>query len=433
MHFALLEDSRRGITTQTIIAMKNLIKLIILVLVFLPVIQSCEETSNNPEPTPLQLTPKSKMLIEADNAFGLELFREVVSSEDETKNIMVSPLSVSLALAMTYNGADSTTKEAMEEVLHLSGLTVEEINNSYKNLINAMISLDPKVTLDIANSIWYRDDFFVEPDFLDVNKTYYNAEVTPLDFTDPASLGIINNWVAENTNDKIKKIISEIDPLDVMFLINAIYFKGIWTYQFDPEMTSDLPFYMASGISEEVPFMIMEADMMYFMNDFFEAIELPYGKGDYSMIVMVPLGDKTTGDVIDQMTAENLDSWFSSFYLREGLEIHLPTFRFEYEKSLNEILSTLGMAIAFLGGEADFSKINPYFELFISEVKHKTFVEVNEEGTEAAAVTSVTITLTSIEPSNRFEANKPFLFMIKENTSNALIFMGKVALPVLED
>jgi len=395
--------------------------------------QSCEEASDNPGPTPLELTPKSKMLIQADNAFGLELFREVVGSEDDTKNIMVSPLSVSLALAMTYNGADGTTREAMEETLHLSGLTVEEINNSYKNLIHAMINLDPKVTLDIANSIWYRDNFYVEPDFLDVNQTYYNAEVTPLDFTDPASLDIINEWVAENTNDKIKKIIDEIDPLDVMFLINAIYFKGIWTYQFDPEMTTNLPFYLADGTTEDVPFMIMEADMMYFQNEFFKAIELPYGKGDFSMIVMVPLNDNCADDVIDQMSAENLDSWFSGFYLREGLDIHLPTFRFEYEKSLKEILRTLGMAIAFLPGEADFSKINPYFDLFISEVKHKTFVEVNEEGTEAAAVTSVTITLTSVEPPDIFEANQPFLFLIKENTSNALVFMGKVALPVIED
>jgi serine protease inhibitor len=147
---------------------------------------------------------------------------------------------------------------------------------------------------------------------------------------------------------------------------------------------------------------------------------------------MVPLNDNTTDDVIDQMTPENLDYWFSGFYLREALDIHLPAFRFEYEKSLNEILSTLGMAIAFTPGEADFSKINPFFELFISEVKHKTFVEVNEEGTEAAAVTSVTISLTSVGPSNLFEANRPFLFLIKENTSNALIFMGKVALPVIE-
>ncbi len=413
--------------------MKNLTKLLILVLVFLPALQACEENSDNQEPTTLELTPKSKMLIEADNAFGLELFRAVVGSEDETTNIMVSPLSVSLALAMTYNGADSTTREAMEETLHLSGLTLEEINNSYKNLINAMISLDPKVTLDIANSIWYRDDFYVESDFLDVNRTYYNAEVTPLDFSDPASPGIINGWVADNTNNKINKIIDNIDPLDVMFLINAIYFKGIWTYQFDPEMTDDLPFYMANGMTEEVPFMIMEADIMYYQNDLFQAIELPYGRGDYSMIVMVPWNDKNIEDVIVQMTAENLEAWFNGFYLREALDIQLPTFRFEYEKSLNEILSSLGMAIAFSPGAANFSKINPYFDLFISEVKHKTFVEVNEEGTEAAAVTSVTISLTSVEPPDIFEANRPFLFLIKENTSNALIFMGKVALPVIEE
>lgn len=413
--------------------MKILIKTCILVPFLVLGMQSCEESSDNPEPAPLELTPKSKMLIQADNAFGLEIFREVVGSEENTQNIMISPLSVSLALAMTYNGSDGTTREAMEETLHLAGLTVEEINTSYKYLIAAMISLDPKVKLDIANSIWYRNDFNVEQDFLDLNETYFNAEVTPLDFGAPASLTRINNWVAENTNNKITKILDAINPLDVMYLINAIYFKGMWTYQFDPEMTEGMPFYLENGTVEEHPFMIMEADVMYYSNDLIEAIELPYGKGDYSMIVIVPGSGKTSSDVIDHITTENWEFWLNGFYLRQALKIHLPKFRFEYEKSLKEVLSTLGMAIAFSPVEADFSKINPIYDLYISEVKHKTFIEVNEEGTEAAAVTAVTIGTTSIQPPNLFEANRPFFFLIKENQSNAIIFSGKVSIPVLEE
>ena len=413
--------------------MKILMRICIFIPFLLLGMQSCEDSSNTPEPPPLELTPKSKMLIQADNAFGLEIFQKIVNSEVETKNVMVSPLSISLALAMTYNGADGTTREAMEETLHLSGLTVDEINASYNHLINAMISLDPKVKLDIANSIWYREDFSVEQIFLDINKTYFNAEVTPLDFAAPASLTRINNWVAENTNNKIEKILDAINPLDVMYLINAIYFKGMWTYQFDPELTEDIPFYLENGSEEEHPFMIMEADIMYYSSDLMEAIELPYGKGDYSMIVIVPTSEKTIGDVIDQFTPENLGSWLDGFYSRKGLKIHLPKFRFEYEKSLKEALSALGMAIAFSPVEADFSKINPNYDLYISEVKHKTFIDVNEEGTEAAAVTAVIIGATSIQPPNLFEANRPFLFLIKENQSNAIIFAGRVSVPVLEN
>lgn len=413
--------------------MKAIIKTSIIAGILMIGLQSCEENKNNPEPIPLDLTPKSKMLIEADNNFGFELFRKVVESEEDSKNIMISPLSISLALAMTYNGSDGTTKEAMEETLHLSGLSVDDINNSYKNLIEAMVSLDPKVILEIANSIWYRDDFYVEQEFLNLNKTYFNAEVAALDFGAAESLYTINNWVAENTNNKIKKIIDQIDPFDVMFLINAIYFKGMWTYQFDPEMTEDLPFHLQDGSVEDVPFMKMESDVMYYYDDLIEAIELPYGKGNYSMIIILPASGKTISDVLVQLTPESWESWLNNFYPRQGLEIHLPKFRFEYEKGLKEVLSALGMSIAFSPGEADFSKINSLFQLFISQVKHKTFIDVNEEGTEAAAVTAVTISLTSIQPPNIFEANQPFFFLIKENQSNAIIFSGKVAIPVIED
>ncbi|UCG27704.1 MAG: serpin family protein [Bacteroidales bacterium] len=407
--------------------------IITLVLVVWFIIPACEEIPGEQESPKIELTQKSKMLIEADNAFGLELFREIVKDEDGPSNIMVSPLSVSLALAMTYNGSDGTTKEAMEETLHLRGLSVEEINSSYKYLIEALISLDPKVKLDIANSIWYRNDFPVEQDFLDINKEYFSAEVNPLDFTNPASVDIINDWVANNTNEKITKIIELINPLDIMYLINAIYFKGTWTYQFEEENTTELPFYPQEGVSIEVPFMVMEADVLFFSNDMIEAIELTYGRGDYSMIIILPQNEETTSGLIDQFSPENLETWINGFYLREGLTVQLPKFRFEYEKTLNEILSSMGMAVAFSEWEADFSKINPDVQLYISSVKHKTYIDVNEEGTEAAAVTSVTVGATSVGPSNIFSANRPFFFLIRESQSGSIIFSGKVGIPVIEN
>ena len=189
---------------------------------------SCQKNPDTqPGPKSLHLDQKSLQLLQTSNDFAFDIFKKVVSLEEDKENLMISPLSISLALAMTYNGAEGDTKEAFEKVLHLNGLSVEEINQSYQKLVNALLSVDPKVIMKIANSIWYRDTFYVEDDFLSVNKTYYDAEVTGLDFTDPASVDVINNWVSDKTHEKIDEIIDQIDPENVMFLINAVYFKGI--------------------------------------------------------------------------------------------------------------------------------------------------------------------------------------------------------------
>ena len=187
------------------IKMKTFKHIIFCILLIVPIV-SCEKNNPEPQPKEIHLTKKEQLLVESGNTFGLNLFKKINNNEEDDKNIMISPLSVSIALAMTYNGADSTTKEAMEETLNLVGLTIDEINNSYKKLINALISVDPKVLLCIANSIWYRNTFNVEQNFIDLNQNYYNAEVASLDFSSTEAVDIINNWVADNTNDKITEI-----------------------------------------------------------------------------------------------------------------------------------------------------------------------------------------------------------------------------------
>ncbi len=391
---------------------------------------SCQKTPGPlPGPKPINLDQKSLSLLEADNAFAFEIFKEISQSEEDGKNIMISPLSISLALAMTYNGADGETKEAMEDVLHLHGLSTEDINKSYQSLINALLSVDPKVIMEIANSIWYRDDFSVEDDFLNINKTYYDAEVTQLNFSDPASVDIINQWVSDKTHEKITKIIEQINRDDVMFLINAIYFKGTWKYEFDKNDTHEAPFYDENGnFLRDIQMMMIEGDFNYTSNVFFHAIELPYGQGNYSMIVMLPQSGVSIDSLINNMNKNNWETWMESFYNRPDFEVFLPKFKFEFEKELKKVLSQLGMGIAFgQNGNADFSKINPNEDLFISSVKHKTFIEVNEEGTEAAAVTSVTISRGV--SANEFRANHPFIFVIKEKFTNAIMFMGRVTDP----
>ncbi|MBE9467222.1 MAG: serpin family protein [Bacteroidetes bacterium] len=407
------------------------IKILFLAIIISTFFASCDKNeTHSPHIPDINLNLKEQSLVNSSNKFGFDLFIETNKSEEQSKNIFVSPLSVSFALAMTYNGADNETKTAMENALRLNGLTADEINSSFKNIMNSFIGLDPKVTLDIANSIWYRENFLVEQNFIDINKNYYNAEVNALDFASPQALDIINNWVATNTNNKIKTIIDKLSEQTVMILINAIYFKGNWKYKFEKADTDTKPFYMADGTTKNVLMMQQEGDFNCMSNELFKAIELPYGDEKFSMLIMLPNQDKTTNDIINELSDNNWNDWLNSFEKTKSLNVIIPKFKYKYDKELNNILKIMGMEIAFSAG-ANFSKINPLESLFISKVIHKTYVDVNEEGTEAAAVTAVVMD-NCIGPANMFNANKPFVFAIKEKSTNSIIFIGRLANPEYE-
>ena len=399
------------------------------------ILLSCEKTDNpgidNPyEPYPIALSKSAEEVIESTNEFGLDIFKLIVNDEPDSKNIFISPTSISLALAMTWNGANTSTKDSMAYTLRLDQYTDQEINETFRDLMAGLTTCDDKVLLEIANSIWYKLGFQVEQSFLDINQEYYNTEISELDFSSPAAPGIINVWVSEQTHQRIPEIIDGIDPDIVMFLINAIYFKGIWTIDFNEENTCDDVFNMADGSSKTVDMMHMEEEISYFENDLFQACELDYGRGNYSMIVLLPKNSQNLSVLTDQMTPENWKNWISSFVIRK-VSLSLPKFTFEYEKELNDILTLMGMGIAF-SPLADFTGIRSSGGLCIDYVKHKTFVEVNEEGTEAAAVTVVAILETSAGPDDTVYMiiNHPFLFAIREKTTNTIVFMGKVVEPL---
>jgi serpin B len=258
---------------------------------------------------------------------------------------------------------------------------------------------------------------------------YFGAKVAGLDFSDPKAKDIINAWVDENTNGKIKKIVERISPLNVMFLINAIYFKGTWTYQFDESGTYDDQFYLPDNSTTQCKMMAQKEEYPYFDTDQFQAIDLPYGDGLYSMIIILPKQNTGIDDVIHSMDQATWNNWDKKFEKQEG-NIFLPRFKLEYEIKLNDVLKLLGMEIAF-SGSADFTRMFKPGGLFIDEVNHKTFVEVNEEGTEAAAVTSVGISMESGSGSEGFfmHVNRPFVFVIRENHSGTILFIGKIVDP----
>lgn len=378
------------------------------------------------EGLPRDLTAAESAIIEADNAFGLKLFRELQAESAAGENIFISPLSVAMALGMTYNGADGTTRDAMRATLELEGLSLEEVNRSYRDLIDLLSGLDRSVNFTLANSIWYREGFAVEQEFLDVNRTYFDAEVAALDFASPDAAATMNAWVSERTNGRIDEIVeAPIPPEVVMYLINAIYFKGSWTVRFAKDLTAPAPFTREDGSTVQVPMMRYPepVGVGYYGDEEVEVVDLPYGGRAFSMTVVVPReGGLATR--VQGLDAARWNGWTSDMRSLEAY-VELPRFGLEYEVSLKEALTALGMGVAFSKVEADFSRIYPGPErLYISEVKHKSFVEVNEEGTEAAAATSVEVGIVSVPPT--ITVDRPFLFAIRERFSGAVLFMGLV-------
>lgn len=401
----------------------------ILILFIAVTFWACDDNPAAPEVR--ELTLLEKQLVESDNKFSLKLFRAVNETEQDN-NLFISPLSVSMALGMTLNGANGETKQGMEETLEFAGMTTEEINQSYKSLIELLSRLDPKVIFQIANSIWYRQEYTFEREFMDVNQTYFDAVIQALDFDSPGSVDIINSWVKENTNGRIEEIVDEIDPEIVMFLINAIYFKGTWTYEFDEELTQDDFFRLLDGTEKAIRMMHQKGEYPYFENDAFQAIDLPYGEAGFSMTILLPKENAAIDSLISEFNQENWQQWTASF-AQETVELAFPKFNLEYEIALKDVLSALGMAVAFEPFQADFSRMySGPGNLYISKVKHKTFVEVNEEGTEAAAVTSVEVGVTSAPLIISMRVDHPFVFVIRENHSGTILFIGKIVEPNLQ-
>ncbi len=411
--------------------MKKMMNIFLILAIGILLIQ-CEKNPVSPQKNVRELTGVEKTLVEADNSFGLKVF-QAINSDEKDKNVFISPLSISMALGMTLNGANGATKEAMQNALELAGLSEQQINENYQSLIDLLVGLDPKVKFQIANSIWYRNDFAFKESFININKQYFYAKVAGLDFSNPQSANIINGWVEDNTNGKIKKIVDQIDPQIVMFLINAIYFKGVWTYEFDKNQTQDDVFNLPDGSQKTVPMMAQSREFSYYASDQLQAIDLPYGDELFSMTIILPDPQIDVNDFMATLSSENWNLWTGSFSKTNGT-LFFPRFRLEYEKLLNEALKSLGMAVAFDQGEADFTRMFDKvgdMNLFIDKVKHKSYVEVNEEGTEAAAVTSVEMGVTSVGPGSPFimRVDRPFIFAIRENHSGTILFIGKIVDP----
>jgi serpin B len=380
---------------------------------------------NNEE---IELSAIDKKVVTANNSFGIELL-QMIYEDDPGVNVFISPMSVSLALGMTLNGAQDQTFEAMCQTLDWQDLDPAEINESYRNLIDLLLNLDKQVVLELANSIWCRQGFQVLPEFIEINRHYFDAEVATLNFGDPSAVETINGWISEKTHGRISDVLDSIDPFVVMYLINAIYFKGMWTSAFDPAHTEPDIFYSPAG-TVQVPMMTHTAKHGYFATEEFQALDVEYGDGDYSMTIILPTAPHTLSDIMGAMTSDNVMQWFNSF-ASDSVTVFMPKFKLDYKILLNDPLSDMGMGIAF-SDAADFRGISLAGGLFISRVIHQSFLQVNEEGTEAAAVTVVEVSLTSIGGNTRpklIRLDHPFLFFIREKNSQSILFSGVLNSP----
>ena len=406
--------------------MKKFIQLIaLLVLTASCTTQNDPIVKNQKDAVAILLRVGMEKRVNQDNEFAFDLLKKTIASSGET-NVFISPLSVSIALGMAWNGANGQTKTEMETALKMSGMSVADINDYYKIMQSTLPGIDPTTNLNIANSLWYKAGFPVKTDFLKLNTNYFGAYVKELDFSKAWAVDTINNWCAKKTNNLITKPLDQIPSDAVMYLVNAIYFKGIWRKHFETKNTKESDFTNELDNSVKVNMMYQKDTFAYAVDNYAQYLDMPYGNKAFSMTVILPVDGKTTANVLNYLTPDILNNKFQSMATKE-VEVYMPRFKTKNKFLLNDPLKNMGMHLAF-SDYADFTNIADA-NLQISRVIHDTYVEVTEEGTEAVAVTIIEIRETSMpipQPTPVFKVNKPFLFIIREKSTGVILFIGKM-------
>jgi serine protease inhibitor len=386
---------------------------------------------------PRDLTLAELRIIDGSNTFAFDLLRELVLASD-SPNVFISPLSASMALGMTMNGAEGETWSEMRGALGFAGMDEAQINQAYRDLIALLLGLDSSVRFGIANSVWAHRTVSLLPAYTERLRSFFGADARTVDFKDPRTGDLINRWVSDATNGRIPRMIEQIPPDVVMYLINAVHFKGDWRSQFRRSRTGPAPFHRDDGSTRQVD--MMGGEVGYRTLGGWGStqpvgVELPYARGAFSAVAILPPQGQPIREFVAGLDAVDWADWMSTFdeqartedTRREGMLVRLPRFQVEWQDSLISSLRALGMVQAFDANRADFSRMTGGRDLYISEVFQKTFLRVDEEGTEAAAATSVGMGPTSAPPSLVFD--RPFLFAIRERFSGTILFIGVIGDP----
>lgn len=404
--------------------MKKLM-MFLLLLSFLPSCEMLQDEEEIVKPKEIVLRAPLQKRVVQDNDFAFELLRKTIENNDD-ENVFLSPMSVSIALGMALNGAENETETQIASVLQLRDMTYAEINEYYKIMQSNLPNVDPKVKLSIANAVWYDMQFDVKQSFLDVNAENFDAYIKMLDFKSPAALDTINSWCSRKTNKLIPTILDEIPAEAVMYLTNAIYFKGLWSKKFDKKNTREAEFRNQSNQNVSVNMMSLKDTFMYYEDETAQYLTMPYGGKAFSMTVMLPVEGKSTDSLLVGFDATKWQNIQTGMTGRE-VQVFMPRLKVENKFKLKETLEDMGMPVAFTP-MANFSGISDT-PVMISDVIHKTYVTVDEEGTEAAAVTAVQFEYTSIPEYKLFNVNRPFVFIISEKSTGVILFAGKIGNP----
>lgn len=373
------------------------------------------------------LTKMDKRIAKAENAFGLRLHRELTKTTGKTDNLILSPYSISTALALAYNGSAGQTAAEMEKVLGWKGIGLEKVNEANSQL-KALLEKGAGVALNIANAVWVQNGYAFQENYLNRVKTSYGAEARSADLGSQAFVKEINGWVEQKTNGMIKGIYQN-PPEAKSVLVNAIYFNGGWMDEFNPEYTKEENFSLPGGSVKKVPMMRIEKGFGYKESKEWQAVRLPYGDGRMHMLVILPR-ESSSLEQVHKKLWKDPSVWMDD-YSFETVKLGLPKFKAESDLKLEKVLEGLGMKSAVDPQRADFSGMIEGLPLFIGEVKHKSIVDVDEKGTKAAAVTAVGMPASAAAPTEPVEmtVNRPFFFAIEDRDTRTWIFMGSVNRP----
>ena len=389
------------------------------------------------EVKPVRLTAEQTVFANDNNAFTLNFFQSL-NGKMKNRSIVCSPLSITYVLSMVNDGATGTTEQELEQTLGFHKGGIQAVNDYCKNLIDNLPHVDEKVQLNIANAIFVNDKYQLRKQFQQDMSNYYDAKAEALDFSSPSTLGRINGWCDEKTRGMIPTILERVDPRTVSYLLNAIYFKADWASMFEKNETREETFTTPDG-ETRVPLMHQNVYMNYLRNDQYAAVSIPYGNGQWMMTVMLPEDGKTTDDVISSLAASGWSTDFLKNPLREArryaVDLKLPRFETAFDTDdaggLIELLKGMGIRRAFDGNSAEIPNMCENGDLYISMMKQKAKIKVNEEGSEAAAVTIAGLNFLSAvadtqePPKATFHANRPFVYVIHEQSSGVILFVGK--------
>ncbi len=379
---------------------------------------------------PRPLTALEQEAIQAGNTFGVSLLQQLVS-EGAPENRVISPFSASVALGMAYAGAGGSTANDMRSVLGWGERSRDDIMSAYRELPALLTGLDPAVAVQSANAMWVRDQFPVKPQYVSDMRTFFGADVRSGDFG-PATVANMNSWARDKTNGLIPEVVQELSDDMVVMLMNALYFKGQWREQFDPSQTTPQPFTRADGVALQAPTMRRTGRMAYTVHDGAQWAELAYGNTAYVMTVVLPDSATSARQWLAASSAASLDAGFARLtdLTAQSVQLSMPRFRLKLGAQLKPSLSAMGMSVAFDRGHADFTRIAD--NLFMTHVKQDVYIDVNEEGTEAAAVTQVGIGVKSLPVRPVMTIDRPFLFFIRDRIGGTLLFAGLVNDPLAQ-